>query len=326
MGAVRIPDRTDRLLLKKFAVLALVALSAVVSASAPRADAAPSVLLPDLRQAPPGCAGGSSGELPQCTAWDVCPVIDPAAPSGRCVAPSVAKAVRLRFTSSEENVGDGPLLLYGRRDSTKQDTMTVRQALRNGADGSIPDSYSAAQRDTKAFTYYEPALAHQHWHLMNFEHFALVSPQGQTIVTDRKNGFCLGDRFRVADIGRLDHVPGDTGTDAELAGTLRANMCRHHEPTALDVLEGISVGAGDDYKYNVDFQWLDITRVPAGTYDLVNTVNADRTLLETNYGNNSAAVAVSITWPQGMPGAGQAIPAAPVVKLLRSCPGQPRCA
>lgn len=322
----RIPDRTVQLLLKKFAALALVALSATLSASAPHADAAPKLLLPDLRQAVPGCAGGSSGELPQCTAWDVCPVIDAAAPNGRCVTPSVAKAVRLRFTSAEENVGDGPLLLYGRRDSTKQDTMTVRQALRNDTDGSIPDSYAAAQRATGAFTYYEPAMAHQHWHLMNFEHFALVSPQGKTVVTDRKNGFCLGDRFRVADIARLNHVPGDTGADADLAETLRENMCRHHEPTALDVLEGISVGAGDDYKYTVDFQWLDITHVPAGTYDLVNTVNAERTLLETNYRNNSSSVAVSIAWPQGMPGADQAIPAAPVVKFLRSCPGQPRCA
>ncbi|GHG12431.1 MULTISPECIES: lysyl oxidase family protein [Amycolatopsis] len=313
-------------MLKKFAVLALVALAATVSASAPHADAAPNLLLPDLRQAPPGCAGGSSGELPLCTAWDVCPVIEPSAPNGRCVAPSVAKAVRLRFTSAEENVGDGPLLLYGRRDSTKQETMTVRQALRNGTDGSIPGSYAAAQRATGAFTYYEPALAHQHWHLMNFEHFALVSPRGETVVTDRKNGFCLGDRFRVYDAGRLGNVPGDTGPDADLAETLRGNMCRHHEPTALEVLEGISVGSGDDYKYTVDFQWLDITQVPAGTYDLVNTVNADRTLLETNYRNNSSAVALSISWPQGMPGSDGTVSGAPVVKLLRSCPGQPRCA
>jgi len=313
-------------LLKKFAVLALVALAATVSASAPRADTGPDFLLPDLRQAPPGCAGGSSGELPLCTAWDVCPVIEPAAPNGRCVAPSVAKAVRLRFTSAEENVGDGPLVLYGRRESTQQATMTVRQALRTGTGGSIPGGYGAAQRATGAFTYYEPALAHQHWHLMNFEHFALVSRQGKTVVTDRKNGFCLGDRFQVHDVGRLSHVPGDTGADADLAATLRDNMCRHHEPTALEVLEGISVGAGDDYKFTVDFQWLDITHVPTGTYYLVNTVNADRTLLETNYRNNSSAVALSISWPQGMPGPDETVPAAPIVKLLRSCPGRPRCA
>ncbi|MEV6829537.1 lysyl oxidase family protein [Amycolatopsis sp. NPDC051102] len=313
-------------MLRKLVVLAIVVLSAVVSASAPQAGEGPDFLLPDLRQAVPGCPGGSAGPLAACTAWDVCPVLDPTAPNGPCVDASVAKAVRLRFTSAEENVGDGPLLLFGRRDSTKQANMTVRQALRNSADGSIPDGYPAAQRATHAFTYYEPAPAHQHWHLMNFENFALVSPQGKTVVTDRKNGFCLGDRFPVADAGRLAHVPGDSGPDAELAATLRENMCRHHEPTALDVLEGISVGAGDDYKYTVDFQWLDITRVPAGTYDLVNTVNADRTLLETDYGNNSSAVAVSISWPRGTAKAGRNIPAAPVVRFLRSCPGQPRCA
>jgi hypothetical protein len=313
-------------LLRKLVVLTVVVVSAVVSASAPQAGEGPDFLLPDLRQAVPGCPGGSAGPLAACTAWDVCPVLDPDAPNGLCVDAALAKAVRLRFTSAEENVGDGPLLLFGRRDSTKTDTMTVRQALRNGSDGSIPGGYPAAQRATQAFTYYEPALAHQHWHLMNFEHFALVSPQGKTVVTDRKNGFCLGDRFPVADADRLAHVPGETGPDADLAATLSENMCRHHEPGALDVLEGISVGSGDDYKYTVDFQWLDITRVPDGTYDLVNTVNADRTLLETDYRNNSSAVALSISWPHGQPKPGRALPGAPVVRFLRSCPGQPRCA
>jgi hypothetical protein len=314
-----------KLLLKKYAALAAVVLLAAVTGSAPRADAAPDLLLPDLRQAIPGCAGGYGGDFTRCHAWDVCPVIDPAAPNGRCVGDTVAKAVRLRFTSSEENVGDGPLLLYGRRDSTQQATMSVRQALRNAADGAIPPGYAAAQRATQAFTYYEPAMAHQHWHLMNFEHFSLVSPRGQVVVTDRKNGFCLGDRFAVADVGRLARVPGSTGTDGELAQRLRANNCRHHEPAALDVVEGISVGSGDDYKYDVDFQWLDITHVPSGTYDLVNTVNADHTLVEKDYGNNSSAVSLTVDWPGGMPGAGQPITKAPVVEFVRSCPGQPRC-
>ncbi|MEV7037867.1 lysyl oxidase family protein [Amycolatopsis sp. NPDC051061] len=312
-------------MLKKLVVLAAVAMVAAGSSSAPRADASPTLLLPDLRQVPPGCASGEPGDLSRCGNWDVCLVVDPAAPNGRCVPPTAAKAARLRFTSSEENIGDGPLLLYGRRDSTQQDKMSVRQALRNSGDGSIPQDYASAQRATGAFTYYEPARAHQHWHLMNFEHFALVSPAGKTVVTDRKNGFCLGDRYPVADIDRLAHVPGDTGADAELAGRLHDNMCRHHEPTALEVLEGISVGSGDDYKYNVDFQWLDITHVPSGTYDLVNTVNDDRTLAEKNYRNNSSSVSVSIRWPQGAPGPNQAITAAPVVEFLRACPGEPRC-
>jgi hypothetical protein len=303
-------------LFTKYAALAAVVLLTAVTGSAPRADAAPTLLLPDLRQAPPGCPGGYAGDPVSCHDWDVCPVIEPGAPNGRCAGASAAKAVRLRFTSAEENIGDGPLLLYGRRDSTSESTMSVRQALRTAADGRIPPDYASAQRPTRAFTYYEPAMAHQHWHLMNFEHFALVSQQGKVVVTDRKNGFCLGDRFPVADIGRLGHVPGDTGADAELARRLRANNCRHHEPTALDVVEGISVGSGDDYKYGVDFQWLDITHVPSGTYQLVNTVNADRTLAEKDYGNNSAAVTLSIEWPEGVPAPNQSIGKAPVVKFI----------
>ncbi|SFW78107.1 lysyl oxidase family protein [Amycolatopsis australiensis] len=304
--------------------MALLAAAVFATGSAPalRSDAAPGLLLPDLRQVPPGCTDGASDDVTACHDWDVCPVVDPGAPNGRCVPAATAKAVRLRFTSSEENVGDGPLLLYGRRDSTRQNTMTVRQALSDGANGSIPQDYASAQRATRAFTYYEPAMAHQHWHLMNFEHFSLVSAQGKTVVTDRKNGFCLGDRYPVSDVDRLSHVPGESGADAELAERLAANRCRHHEPDALDVLEGISVGSGDDYKYDVDFQWLDITGVPSGTYTLVNTVNDDRTLVEKDYRNNSSSVSVSIQWPGGR---GETLTAAPVVRFMRACPGQARC-
>lgn len=312
-------------MLKKYFALTAVVLATAITTAVPRSDASSGFLLPDLRQAPPGCAGGFSGDPLRCTDWDVCMVIDPAAPNGRCVLPAAAKAVRIRFTSSEENIGDGPLLLYGRRDDTKQSRMSVRQALRDAKDGSIPADYTAAQRPTQAFTYYEPAMAHQHWHLMNFEHFALTSKQGKVVVTDRKNGFCLGDRFPIADPVKPARVPGTTGPDAELAKRLRANNCRHHEPNALDVVEGISVGSGDDYKYDVDFQWLDITQVPSGLYTLVNTVNGDRTLLETNYGNNSSSVALSIEWPDGAPGLSGVFSRGPVVKFLRSCPGQAHC-
>ncbi|RSN16445.1 lysyl oxidase [Streptomyces sp. WAC 05977] len=310
---------------KKYFALAVVALAAATTMPVPRSDASTNLLLPDLRQAPPGCPGGFAGALPDCAAWDVCPVVDPAAPNGRCVPPTAAKAVRIRFTSSEENIGDGPLLLYGRRNDVKQPRMSVRQALRDAQNGSIPADYAAAQRPTRTFTYYEPAMAHQHWHLMNFEHFSLISKQGDVVVTDRKNGFCLGDRFPIADTVKPARVPGATGPDAELARRLRANNCRHHEPDALDVLEGISVGYGDDYKYDVDFQWLDITHVPSGRYTLVNTVNGDRTLAEKDYTNNSSSVALSIEWPDGSPGLTGVLPRPPVVKFLRSCPGQAHC-
>jgi hypothetical protein len=103
-------------------------------------------------------------------------------------------------------------------------------------------------------------------------------------------------------------------------------MCGHHQPAVTDVAMGISAGRGDDYAYDVDFQWLDLTRVRSGVYDVVNTVNEDRTLLEKDYGNNSSSIAVSIRWPGGAQSAPKVITAAPEVRLLRSCPGRTTCA
>jgi hypothetical protein len=304
-----------------------IAIALAVGAVTHPADAENAGLLPDLRQAPVGCPGGYGGDPAACGDWDVCAVQNPSAPSGSCVAANLANAVRLRFTTAEDNVGDGPLLLYGRRESARQPTMEVRQAFQSRADGVIPGSFQAAQLSTATSAYYEPAKAHQHWHLMGFEHFELRTPEGDAVVADRKNGFCLGDRYILADAGRLQRtVPDDDSPLGNLGRFLHQNMCNHHEPTALTVTEGISVGRGDDYRYDVDFQWLDITEVPSGTYDVVNTVNSDRTLRESNYDNNSSSIAISVQWPSAGRSAPKTITALPKVTLLRSCPGHARCA
>lgn len=284
-------------------------------------------MLPDLRQAPIGCGGGFGGDPSTCTDWDVCLVANENVTRGRCATSGDIKAVRLRFTTSVDNVGDGPLVLYGHRDSRDTPTMSVRQALQSSEDGSIPLSYAEAQRPTGTSAYYEPAKTHVHWHLMNFEHFELRTAGGDTLVTDRKNGFCLGDRYRTADHASLAHTPHDSTSPAgALAKMLSENMCGHHKPSALDVVQGISVGHGDDYKYKVDFQYLDLTHVPSGVYDVVNTVNADRTLLEKDYGNNASALAVSVQWPGGAADPPAKITTAPRVSIVRSCPGAIRCA
>ncbi|WP_091448763.1 lysyl oxidase family protein [Actinokineospora iranica] len=305
--------------------------AAVVAATAlavvPHADAEASFLLPDLRQAPVGCAGGHTGRPAACADWDVCLVADASAANGACVATGPARAVRLRFTTAEDNVGDGPLLLYAHRDSTARPTMTVRQAFQSGVDGSIPPGHAQAQRPIPTTAYYEPAATHEHWHLTDFTHFRLRSTDGTTLVTDRKNGFCLGDRYPVADARWLPGKPrGETSPAAVLAQALRGNTCAHHQPAALDVTLGISVGYGDDYRHTVDFQWLDVTEVPSGVYDVVSTVNPDRTLLEKSYDNNTSSLAVDIRWPRGARGPGGEILRPPVVEILRSCPGKPSCA
>jgi hypothetical protein len=295
-------------------------------ATTPPAGAATPMLLPDLRQAPVGCPGGWHGDPMDCRDWDVCMVTDVDAPNAPCVTSGDIKAVRLRFTTSEENIGDGPLLFYAHRNTTLVPTMSVRQAFQDGVHGPIPDSFRTAQKPSGTSAYYEPAPAHMHWHLLNFERFQLRTLSGSAVVSDRKNGFCLGDRYDVADKTSLEHrVHDDEEPEAKLHQFLIYNMCGHEQPDATDVTEGISVGSGDDYRYNVDFQWLDITSVGSGVYDVVNTVNPDRTLIEKDYANDSSSIAVSIQWPGRAAGAPSKITAPPVVRLLRSCPGSETC-
>jgi Lysyl oxidase len=303
-------------------------LIAAITASALTASShAAAPMLPDLRQAPVGCFGGYDGDASKCDAWDVCMVTDPSSPGGPCVDEGEIRAVRLRFTTSVDNIGDGPFLVHAHRDSTSQPRMAVRQAIQSEVDGPVPLTFGESQHRTSTWSYYEPAAAHEHWHLMGFEYFQLRTPTGETVVTDRKNGFCLGDRYTNADAGALAHRPGDRDSyTGQLAHSLDGHKCEHHNPAALDVFFGISVGMGDDYKYRVEFQWLDITRVASGTYDVVTVANPDRQLLEKNYDNNAASMAVSVQWPDGAARAPARITRPPVVKLLRGCPGKTRCA
>lgn len=294
-----------------------------IGSAAPNAT----LLLPDLREAPVGCAGGHGGNPMRCDDWDVCMVRDASAPNGDCVQSGVVGAVRLRFTTAVDNAGAGPLVVLGQR-APGQSTMTVRQAFQEGVGGPIPLTYPDAQRATAMTMYYEPAKMHEHWHLLGFEHFQLRTLGGGVVVTDRKNGFCLGDRYRTADADSLANTPDSDSSGApqnKLADFLEGTNCEHLKPQATDVTEGISVGRGDDYTYDVDFQWLDLTSAPSGTYDVVNTVNADHTILESDYDNDSSSIAISIQWPDGASRAPAVITAAPTVKLLRSCPGSAVC-
>ncbi|MFI9009100.1 lysyl oxidase family protein [Actinosynnema sp. NPDC053489] len=304
-------------------LLASVVLASVAVGPSP-ASASGTVLLPDLRQAPVGCAGGYTGDPKRCVDWDLCPVADATAPSGECAWSGPIGAVRLRFTTSVDNVGDGPLLIHGSRGDRGQPRMTARQAFQSAVDGSIPMAFEQAQRDLPTTLYYEPAASHQHWHLLDFEHFQLRTPSGEAVVTDRKTGFCLGDRYATAD--RLANRPTDgASAQGRLAAFLRENRCGHRTPDALTVAEGISVGYGDDYLHTVDFQWLDISRVPSGRYDVVNVVNEDRSLLEKSYANNASSISISIRWPDGATTPPATITHPPEIRLLRACPGTDRC-
>jgi hypothetical protein len=81
------------------------------------------------------------------------------------------------------------------------------------------------------------------------------------------------------------------------------------------MLEGISVGYGDDYSAFLEGQDLPLDGLPSGHYVLVHRVNLNRALAESSYANNAASVLLDLRWNGGVPS----------VHVLATCPGTDRC-
>nr|MDP8910761.1 lysyl oxidase family protein [Actinomycetota bacterium] len=209
----------------------------------------------------------------------------------------------LGFGSAVVNVGDGPLLIEGERPTRKRRLMSAAQILRR-TDG------STLTRRNVASMLYVRSEDHAHWHVLRFERYELRrASDGKLVRPDRKTGFCLGDRY--------DHDPKKRLAN-EPAKAVWTHRCGIRKPGLLRIREGISVGYGDDYDPHVEGQYVDLTRVPAGQYELVHRVNADRRLREADYGNNASSILFELGWPGGFG-------ASPSLNVLARCPDSDRC-
>ena len=92
------------------------------------------------------------------------------------------------------------------------------------------------------------------------------------------------------------------------------SRCGLLHPNLLGIREGISVGYGDDYKANLEGQWLALNGLAPGRYLLVHRVNADRRLRERSYSNNAASLLLRLRWRHG-----------PRIDVLATCPSSARC-
>ena len=154
----RVRARRSAFLLLLLAGLALRGALGSGSAAAPR------LLLPDLRQLPPG------------------------PPRVLRTGPPEDRRFRLAFASAVDNVGDGPLVVAG--SVTADGVMRADQIVRAARSGAV--RFRAV-----AFLRYARARDHGHWHLLPFETYELrgLGKRGVALRA-RKAGFCLGDGFR----------------------------------------------------------------------------------------------------------------------------------
>jgi hypothetical protein len=114
-----------------------------------------------------------------------------------------------------------------------------------------------------------------HWDACH-DHYRLLDPiTGSEVTVGHKNGWCLMDSGIF---------------DADLAAAA-GNDCNRYDCGD----QGIGLGCQDTYGANLNCQWIDITDVPDGTYQVEVTVNPDFDIEELDLTNNQATATVEIS-------------------------------
>ncbi len=122
--------------------------------------------------------------------------------------------------------------------------------------------------DPSGNTLFEYSTCHDHYHFTGYAEYRLIDSAGQVAATGHKQAFCL-----------LDYDPLFDG-----AGPAKYT-CQ---------FQGIQKDWSDIYESTLPCQWVDITGVPGGDYQLEVRVNFDHILAETDFTNNDTVVPVTI--------------------------------
>jgi hypothetical protein len=192
-----------------------------------------------------------------------------------------AQQTRLVFGSTIANAGEGPLILTARR-APGASTMAAHQVIRR-SDGS-----SYVRRQVAGTLKYVQASDHQHWHLLGIDRYELwTGTASRRLRRDRKQGFCLGDRYELFPGRRLPNQPRRPSYPG---------ACGKDRPDLTHVVEGITVGWGDSYKANIEGQYIDITGIAPGRYLLVHRIRLGG-LLEVNPYNDVSCAAIELKAP-----------------------------
>jgi hypothetical protein len=137
------------------------------------------------------------------------------------------------------------------------------------------------------------SACHGHFHFDSFARYELRH-RGlpEAVVAGQKRSFC------VQDSQAFSAVPRPCLVDADCAGRGR---CGQNRTCRYDCEhQGIQVGFGDYYPRTLDCQWLDVTDVPPGSYDVAVLLNPARLLPESDFDDNLATVGVTIEGPSDL--------------------------
>ncbi len=152
------------------------------------------------------------------------------------------------FAPTDCAVIEGAIAAPGRRRLLRFDTVVVNRGSADLVVGDPADPAPPFTRDD-----FELSPCHGHYHFLGFASYELRDSNDRVVGFGHKQSFCMTDSRRYV---------GD-------------------RPRRFDCgFQGITVGWGDRYGFDIDGQWVDVTGVPPGDYVLIVTVNPDGKLPE----------------------------------------------
>jgi hypothetical protein len=176
----------------------------------------------------------------------------------------------LRFDTVLMNEGSGRLDLFrtGAGAPTQQKVWQVGETPDDPTQDTVPPPGDISTIAGHDFFYY-PAPGHEHFHFPHAAQYQLATLSGTVIADSPKNkvGFCLFDSYG--------------------AGAFAQDPCHRGDPGYTGVIRmGISPGVGDLYGAGLTDQWVDVTDVMPGDYQIKATANPDGAIQESDYSDN----------------------------------------
>lgn len=168
---------------------------------------------------------------------------------------------RRTFAADDCSVAEGSVGAPGERRLLRFDAIVVNRGTRALVIGDPVHPLAPFSADD-----FEFSPCHGHFHFRDFADYELRGPAG-AVAFGHKQAFCIRDS--------LAYGPGPSG----------GYTCD---------FQGLSPGWGDDYPAALDGQWIDVTGVPSGDYEIVVTVNPAGRIAERGGAPNVVTVPVHL--------------------------------
>ncbi len=174
----------------------------------------------------------------------------------------------LRFSTLSWNKGLGPLELIAGPIDKRNKKQVIFQRIY---------SSDSSYRDVRAGSFVWH-VGHNHFHFDDYALYTLqlASAPGASDRTSAKTTFCVMDTTRV---------------DIQLPGAPQSAIYK----TCGKTKQGMSVGWGDKYGYQLAGQAIDITGLPNGDYNLKIEIDPRNHLVELNESDNISNVLLRLT-------------------------------